>query len=82
MHPALRLVNDRLPQVGDQAGRLFDNDDVFRELCDEYQMCSEVAVQMEEEASGPRRALRMEYAALRLRLEAELLRYLAEHPEG
>jgi dsDNA-specific endonuclease/ATPase MutS2 len=82
MHPALKLVSERLPNVRDEAARLFENDEVFRELCDEYQMCSEVAVQMEEEASEPRRALRLEYAALRLRLEAELLRYLAEHPDG
>jgi hypothetical protein len=58
---------------------MFERDDVFRELCDEYQMCTETASRLEA-AGGPSGALRLEYAALRLRLEAELLRYLEEHP--
>jgi hypothetical protein len=79
MHPALRLVDERLPHVREQAWRLFAHDDVFRELCDEYQMCSETTTRMEDETTADR-ALRNEYGALKLRLEAELLRYLAEHP--
>jgi hypothetical protein len=80
MHPAILLVGDRLPHVREQAGRLFESDDVFRDLCDEYKTCSETAARMESRADRGG-ALRDEYAVLKLRLEAELLRYLAEHPD-
>jgi hypothetical protein len=78
MHTALRLVRERLPQLGEQVGRLFEGDDTFRELCEEYELCVETTVRMEVAASA-NRALHDEYVALRLRLEGELLRYLAEH---
>jgi hypothetical protein len=80
MHPALQFVSERLPNVREQASHLFENDEDFRELCDEYRMCSETVARME---SGLDNAvsLRKEYAALQLRLEAELLRYLAERPD-
>ena len=77
MHPALKLVSERLPNVRAQAARLFDSDEVFRELCDEYQMCSETVMRIEA-APTTDGALQREYAALRLRLEGELLRYLSE----
>jgi len=79
MNPALRLVAERLPHVREQAGLMFERDEDFRELCDEYQMCSETLDRMEGETTA-NRAVRDEYGALKLRLEAELLRYLAEHP--
>ena len=77
MHPALKLVSERLPNVRDQAARLFDSDEVFRELCDEYQVCSETVLRIEATPAADG-ALQREYVALRLRLEGELLRYLAE----
>jgi hypothetical protein len=81
MHSALRLVGERLPHVREQVVRLFERDEVFRELCDEYQTCSETAARMES-AAGASPALRDEYVALRLRLESEMLRYLLEHPDA
>jgi hypothetical protein len=81
MRSALRLVGERLPHVRGQVARLFERDEVFRDLCDEYEACSETAARMES-AAGASPALRDEYAALRLRLEAELLRYLMEHPDA
>jgi hypothetical protein len=75
VHPALKLVSERLPHVRDQAAQLFDSDEVFRELCDEYQMCSETEMRIEGTATADE-ALQREYVALRLRLEGELLRYL------
>jgi hypothetical protein len=78
MHPALRLVSERLPNVRDRAAQLFERDPTFRELCDEYQICNETAVRMMS-AAETSEAFRNEYLALRLRLEAELLRYLSEH---
>jgi hypothetical protein len=80
MHPALKLVSERLPNVREQASLLFENDEDFRELCDEYRACSETVARMEDAPDTT--ALRKEYAALRLRLEAELLRYLAENPDA
>jgi hypothetical protein len=80
MHPALKFVSERLPNVEEQASLLFETDEDFRELCDEYRMCSETVVRMENR-SDTAAALRKEYAALQLRLEAELLRYLAERPD-
>ena len=79
MHSALKFVTERLPHVEERAALLYESDEDFRELCDEYGVCSETAMRME---SDPRSnaALRNEYATLRLRLEGELLRYLAEHP--
>jgi len=78
MHLALRLVGERLPHVREQVALLFAHDEVFRELCGEYQICCETAARMTGETTADR-ALRDEYTALKLRLEAELLRYLAEH---
>lgn len=77
MHPALKLVSERLPNVRDEAARLFESDEVFRELCDEYQVCSETVMRIEATPTVDG-ALQREYAALRLRLEGELLRHLAE----
>jgi hypothetical protein len=78
MQSALELVCDRLPLVSARATHLFETDEEFRELCSEYKMCTETANRMEND---PRSnvALRHEYAALRLRIEGELLRYLSEH---
>ena len=81
MHSTLKLVGERLPQLRQEVARLFEHDEDFRELCDEYQLCSETAARMET-AGGAKRAFRNEYAALRLRLEGELLRYLSEHDES
>jgi hypothetical protein len=78
MHSALRLVRERLPNLREHAGRLFEDDDVFRELCEEYEVCVETAARIEG-AESVNRALLEEYLALRMRLEGELLRYMAEH---
>ena len=77
----MRLVGERLPHIREQVARLFERDEVFRDLCDEYETCSEAAARMD---SAPRvnAGVRDEYVALRLRLEGELLRYLTEHPDA
>ena len=79
MEPALRFVVERLPQVGAQAGALFECDEAFRDLCEEYQACSEALSRLERYPNG-KDALRNEYVALRLRLEGELLRYVEKSP--
>lgn len=80
MNPALRLVTDRLPQVRECAREVYERDEVFREMCDDYQLCHEAQERMVG-AVGRAAGVREEYVALGLRLEAELLRYLAEHAD-
>jgi hypothetical protein len=80
MHPSLRLVRDRFRLVRDRATRLFERDVDFRDLCDEYEAC--VATMTRLQSDGPSsEGMRKEYAALLLRLDRELLRYLEEHSE-
>jgi hypothetical protein len=55
---------------------LFDDEPVFRELCEDYETCTEALARQPASA-----ALRQEYAALQLRLETELLRFLNEAAE-
>jgi hypothetical protein len=76
--PSLRLVSHRLQQVEQQARRLFERDADFRDLCDEYEACTESLAHLQ--AGGlATQGLRNEYTALLLRLERELLRCLEEH---
>jgi hypothetical protein len=81
MHPALTVVNERFPHVRDRAVQLFEHDEDFRELCEEYQACTETTTRLESSDAAPA-GVRNEYAVLRLRLERELLRFLEEHPNG
>jgi hypothetical protein len=81
MHPALKLVIERFSSVREEAALLFEQDDAFRELSEEYQVCCEAAVRLEGAGLG-NAALLKEYGVLRLRLEGELLRYLSEHPRA
>ena len=75
MQSALRLVSERLPHLRELAAELFERDEAFREMCDEYQLCREAQV---SGAANRAKAVREEYVALGLRLEGELLRYIAE----
>jgi hypothetical protein len=79
MTPSLQLVSGQFPHLREQVACLFERDEIFRELCEDYEACS-VALARRESTEG----LRREYAALRLRLETELLGYLheAEEPLG
>jgi hypothetical protein len=80
MHPSLRLVSERLRQVRDRATRLFEHDLDFRDLCEEYEAC--VATMTRLQYAGPSsEGMRKEYAALVLRLDRELLRYMEEHAD-
>lgn len=71
MPPSLELVSRQFPHLRDKVACLFDRDDVFRELCEDYGACAEAL-----ERQPASEALRREYTALRLRLETELLEYL------
>jgi hypothetical protein len=80
MHPALRSVCERFANLREESARLFDGDTDFRDLCEEFQACASTLARLESSASGSER-VRREYAALLLRLERELLRYLEAHPD-
>lgn len=75
MHPGLKLVSEQFPNVKEQAALLFGRDEVFRELCEEYEACVGAAQRLDPSRPGEG-AMQREYVALRLRLEGELLRYL------
>ena len=75
MTGSVDLVSRLFPRLGERVAALYDRDDVFRELCDEYSICLE-AVSRAEASGSPN--LRAEYAALQLRLETELLQQLEE----
>lgn len=79
MEASLAAVAQRFPIVQDQASRLFQRDETFREICEEYQACADTLSRLGA-ASPPTDPIRQEYSALLLRLERELLRYLEEHP--
>ena len=79
MDPSLRLVVERFRNVGGDAVGLFERDDNFRDLCEDYEACARTVGRLESEGPSTE-GLRNEYAALLLRLEGELLRYLEEHP--
>jgi hypothetical protein len=79
MHPSLRAVAGRFPQVLESIERIFERDEAFRDLCEEYQECSVTILRLEAK-EGSSHSIRKEYAVLLLRLEGELLRYLEEHP--
>lgn len=81
MDISLATVSQRFPTVRDEAIRLFERDETFREICEEYQTCADRLIRL---ATGPSSSdpIRKEYSALLLRLEGELLRYLEEHAHG
>ena len=80
LQPCLRLVSERFQQVRERATRLFGRDVDFRDLCDEYEACVETVARLQS-GGPPSEDMRKEYAALVLRIERELLRYMEEHPD-
>ncbi len=76
---SLTLVIEHFPDLRSEVARLYERDEMFRELCEDYEACSHA---LDRQQSND--ALRREYAALRLRLETELLGRLhdAEGPHA
>jgi hypothetical protein len=77
MSSCLELISEQFPHLRDRVACLFESDDVFRELCEDYEACV-AAITRLEAADTANEPLRTEYAALRLRLETEVLRHLHE----
>src|SRR5262245_15694382 len=74
---AVSLLLERFPHVKNVSLQLLEQSETFRELCEEYEACTAAAERLSHSKGDE--ALRMEYAALRLRLEGELLRYIEDH---
>ena len=75
--PYVKLLAERFPHVQSVALQLLERDPEFRELCEEYEACTESVARLER-LEGDEALLR-EYRALCLRLEGELLRYISEY---
>jgi hypothetical protein len=73
MSTCLKLVSEQFPHLRERVAGLFAGQPVFRELCEDYEACTK-ALARQTASDG----LRQEYAALQLRLETELLRFLSE----
>ena len=72
----MKLLLERFPHVQALALKRCEKQESFRELCEEYWACNKVLARLER--PDAEESLRSEYGALRLRLEGELLRYIAE----
>ena len=76
-HPALSTVREHFPDHEKLVTRLFDEDDEFRGLCDDYRDCLAYLARTRP-PSGASESLRKEFTALQLRLETELLQYIEQ----
>jgi hypothetical protein len=72
----VELLMQRFPYVRDISLQLIVNHETFRELCEEYEACTDAAERLAHSEADE--AIRKEYSALRLRLEGELLSYISE----
>ena len=70
-----KILAERFPRVRAVSLQLLEHNEAFRELCEEYEICSEAAERLERSCGNE--PLRIEYAVLCLRLEGELLRCIA-----
>jgi hypothetical protein len=73
----VQLLLDRFPHVREVSEQLLNDSEAFRELCEEYQACTEAIERLGHSAASA--GLLTEYLALRLRLEGELLRCVRDH---
>ena len=76
MSTCLQLVSAQFPHLRERVASLFASEPVFRELCEDYEVCTN-ALARQPASHG----LRQEYAALQLRLETELLGFLNQDAE-
>jgi hypothetical protein len=80
-HPSLTLVSERFGPLRDRAIRAFERD-LISAICATSTRSARRRWPGHEESQRSSEAMRREYAALLLRVERELLRYLDEHPDG
>jgi hypothetical protein len=73
----VQLLLERFPHVREVSEQLLNDSEAFRELCEEYEACTEAIERLELSATSA--GLLGGYLALRLRLEGELLRSVSAH---
>jgi hypothetical protein len=78
---ALSFVSERFPHVAERLARQIEGDEILWDLCEDLKACAEAADRLKAAGRGSAGLLK-EYAALRLRLERELLRHVEESGEG
>lgn len=71
------LLSRRFPSLAEKLQGLLETDETLRELCEDLEACEDAVARLDKGGGGTA-ALSKEYAALRLRLERELLRHLEE----
>lgn len=77
LRTCVQLLLERFPHLQSVATRLLENNETFRDLCEEYEACAQAI----ERLAPPEADVAMfrEFSALRLRLEGELLRYISDN---
>ena len=73
----VQLFLERFPHVREMSRELLKDSESFRELCEEYEACTDVIDRLAHSETNA--ALLTEYTALRLRLEGELLRCISAY---
>jgi hypothetical protein len=73
----VQLFLHRYPHVREVSEQLLRDNDAFRDLCEEYEACTEAIQRLAQPDANA--GLLTEYCTLRLRLEGELLRCIADH---
>ena len=76
----VEIVHDLFPHMRTVLDRVLEESESFRDLVEEYGLCTEVLEQPTQHGR-PNPPVK-EYAALRLRLEGELLQYLRDYTDS
>jgi hypothetical protein len=79
--PALFTVLKRFSERKDCIKRLFRENDNFRNVCEDYQNCTEALRYWNQSESDEAPTRREEYGMLQQDLEAEILEHLNESEE-
>ena len=75
----LHAVEARFPKAGPAIRKLFETEEQFRELCDDYVECVEILNNLRVEQGVDENVDRLEqYCELRVNLETELLNRISE----
>jgi hypothetical protein len=74
--PGLFIVLRRFPERKDCVKRLFEENDNFRSVCEDYRNCAEAVQYWNQSESEEASVRREEYAAILRDLEGEILEFL------
>jgi len=74
----VEIVHELFPHMRSVLDRVLEQSEPFRDLVEEYGVCTDVLERQHSRAEPQVR----EYTALRLRLESELLEYLRDYADS